>query len=253
MVDSLTSCFPFLALLEFAHLTGEDPWNSLHLCKLLWNICFSLDICYSWMKSEKNAGSWKSPCTIACNVALEEVCRTRLSHFYVEICRRSCLKLKKWNWQGEGWRWRLPIIRLTPIPSSCSATKRCDLGITACGITTGKTAQSARKIQRQEMSHFIENDPFSKLFRPLMLLVAGRRRAPRHHWQGGGEEDQELPHRATPSQFPESQTLQHPKHQTTQPSDLTSPPPKLVSSNPLLPRPPKLPSFTLPQLSHSQP
>ena len=86
-----------------------------------------------------------------------------------------------------------------------------------------------------------------------MLLVAGRRRAPRHHWQGGGEEDQELPHRATPSQFPESQTLQHPKHQTTQPSDLTSPPPKLVSSNPLLPRPPKLPSFTLPQLSHSQP
>ena len=147
----------------------------------------------------------------------------------------------------------MPIIRLTPIPSSCSATKRCDLGITACGITTGKTAQSARKIQRQEMSHFIKNDPFSKLFRPLMLLVAGRRRAPRHHWQGGGEEDQELPHRATPSQFPESQTLQLPKHQTTQPSDLTSPPPKLVSSNPLLPRPPKLPSFTLPQLSHSQP
>jgi len=82
---------------------------------------------------------------------------------------------------------------------------------------------------------------------------SGRRRAPRHHWQGGGEEDQELPHRATPSQFPESQTLQLPKHQTTQPSDLTSPPPKLASSNPLLPRPPKLPSFTLPQLSHSQP
>ena len=53
MVDSLTSCFPFLALLEFDHLTGEDPWNSLHLCKLLWNICFSLDICYSRMKSEK--------------------------------------------------------------------------------------------------------------------------------------------------------------------------------------------------------
>ena len=95
-------------------------------------------------------------------------------------------------------------------------------------------------------------------YRPLIPIVAGRRRAPRLHWRGGGgEEDQKLPHRA--SQLPD-QTLQLP-NRTAQHSDNTSQdsnPSSNLSSNPILPtvnlpRLPKLSSLSLPQLSPGQP
>ena len=93
--------------------------------------------------------------------------------------------------------------------------------------------------------------------RYLILIVAGRRRAPRLHWrgggggedtqklgQGGGEDTEKLPHQAA-SQLPH-QTPRFP-NRTTQHSELA--PPSLLSSNPILPRLPKPFSY----LSHGQP
>ena len=79
--------------------------------------------------------------------------------------------------------------------------------------------------------------------RYLILIVAGRRRAPRLHWRGGGGGG-ELPNQAA-SQLPH-QTPRFP-NRTTQHSELA--PPGILSSNPILPRLPKPFSY----LSHGQP
>ena len=128
---TLSSWISSSTVLNAVHLTGEDPWKPMQLSimkKYLCCICYSLNIGYSWMRSE-------NPCIL--NISSRQQCAL-CNHDIVSVWKSIQKKhleanlLTNQNWQGgveDGW-----IMRVTPIRTSCRLTKRCDPGITACGI-----------------------------------------------------------------------------------------------------------------------
>ena len=70
------------------------------------------------------------------------------------------------NWQGgvkDGW-----IIRVTPIRTSCRPTKRCHLGITACGLRRKNSTIGTKNSRNIKFYIFYQTIPYFKFSHALI-------------------------------------------------------------------------------------